>query len=79
MTTSTILDAFKKEFPKPNPTAMYLHPNGYLIIAPDTIDSTDYNDPFYIVSKDLQTVTRIGSRDLMKTLNAMQSAPLWER
>ena len=77
--TAMILQTFKKHFSEPTPTAIYLHPDGYLIVAPNTEDLMDYNDPFYIVSKDLQNVTKLGGRDLIKTLDVMKSMPLWER
>lgn len=74
-----IFSAFKRQYQEPTPTAIYPHRDGYLVVAPNTEDLKDYNDPFYVISDDLKTVTKIGAKDLMYTLKVLQKRPLWTK
>lgn len=79
---SGILNAIKKLDSTLKPTSIQIHPDGYLIIAPKTKPGeTDYDDPYYILSKDLKTITRCiitpKTVDILK--EAFEKEPIWSR
>ena len=72
-----IIDVFKEAYPGLNPTKIYSVSNGYLIIAPKT--ATDFNDPQYFVSSDLNKVTKFGIQRREEMFKAFIRGPIWQR
>lgn len=73
------IDEVKAFNPKAIPTKVYSVSNGYLVVAPITLEETDYGDPFYFVKSDFKQVTRFSMKNRKDMFRAFTRGPLWER
>lgn len=74
-----ILKAFKKKYPKLTPIEIFEISDGYIIGAPDVSSGIDYNDPYYFVSDDFETIIKCGMSKRDEMFKAFSKGAIWTK